>query len=112
MPSLTIEIGSHGQRWTINQMRIRLAQMLAGLNGDQEITFSFVGTMPEYRPAIMEHNPWVDGLRADDFKPESSHTTLIDLIARESHGRLSSIVFGVQREVPQESVPLEPTSNE
>jgi len=50
MSKLLIRIDNHDQPYTVSEMRKRLAQVLSKLNGDQEVAFTFVATLPEYRP--------------------------------------------------------------
>lgn len=51
MSKLNINIESGGQEYTVSEMRIRLAQVLSKLNGDQKVTFSFRAELSDYRPA-------------------------------------------------------------
>jgi hypothetical protein len=51
MSQLLIHVESHEQRYTVSQMRRRLAQVLSKLRGDQEVTFTFNATFESYQPA-------------------------------------------------------------
>jgi hypothetical protein len=51
MSKLTICIENHDQKYTVSEMRRRLAQVLSKLSGDQEVSFSFVATLENYKPA-------------------------------------------------------------
>jgi len=50
MSKLTIRIENHEQTYTVSEMRKRLAQVLSKLNGDQEVTFTFVANLEHYSP--------------------------------------------------------------
>lgn len=50
MPNLTINLDNGGQSMTVSQMRKRLAQVLSGLRGDQEVSFGFTARLPHYAP--------------------------------------------------------------
>lgn len=97
MSKLVIVVENHQQKYTVSEMRRRLAQVLSKLNGDQEVSFTFSATLENYQPASdastnfatnMEkynklspeqkhntmhpvlgapYNPWVSGFRAEDL---------------------------------------------
>ena len=48
MAKVTIVLENHGEKYTVRDMRRRLAQVLCRLNGDQEVSFHFVATMENY----------------------------------------------------------------
>lgn len=52
MPKLVINIENHQQKYTVSEMRRRLAQVLSKLQGDQEVTFSFRASLENYQPEI------------------------------------------------------------
>ena len=51
MSKLNINIEHYAPEYTVSEMRIRLAQVLSKLNGDQTVTFSFRAELPDYKPA-------------------------------------------------------------
>ena len=51
MSKLNINIENHEQKYTVSEMRKRLAQVLSKLNGDQPATFSFRAELTDYTPA-------------------------------------------------------------
>jgi hypothetical protein len=51
MSKLTIRIDNHDQHYTVSEMRKRLAQVLSKLQGDQDVTFTFVANLENYKPA-------------------------------------------------------------
>lgn len=57
MSKLTIIVTNHDmvnnreQKYTVSEMRRRLAQVLSKLSGDQEVSFSFRATLENYEPA-------------------------------------------------------------
>lgn len=59
MSKLTIRIENHEQKYTVSEMRRRLAQVLSKLNGDQEVSFTFVAQLEHYTPAprVCAKNP-------------------------------------------------------
>ncbi len=50
MATITIQIDNHEQKFTVGEMRRRLAQVLSKLNGDQIVTFSFNARLENYTP--------------------------------------------------------------
>jgi hypothetical protein len=50
MAKLNINIESHEQKYTVSDMRKRLAQVLSKLDGDQPVTFSFRAELTDYQP--------------------------------------------------------------
>jgi Ribonuclease G/E len=51
MSKLTIRIENHQQKFTVSEMRKRLAQVLSKLEGNQEVSFTFVATLESYQSA-------------------------------------------------------------
>jgi hypothetical protein len=113
MPSLTLNVGSNGQLWTVDQMRRRLTEVLAGLNGDQDISFTFIGVIDNYErrttmPSILGapygeigSSPirgglwgYADQLEDEISKARADHAMLVDAISKESYGGLGCVVFG------------------
>jgi hypothetical protein len=72
MASLTIRIENHKQKFTVSEMRIRLAQVLSKLNGDQEVSFTFVAQLDDYKPA-----------RRSAFYPQHASTHSVTAELRE-----------------------------
>ena len=50
MSKLNINIDNHGQKYTVSEMRKRLAEVLSKLDGEQEVTFAFRADLPDYKP--------------------------------------------------------------
>jgi len=67
MPTVNIVVASNGQKWTVSELRSRLAQVLSYLNPDQEVTFSFSAMLPDYQRATSK--PAVLGAPYDLSKP-------------------------------------------
>jgi len=42
MHRITVEVGSHGVVTTVSEMRKRMAKILSGMDGNQEVFFTFV----------------------------------------------------------------------
>lgn len=64
MSKLTIHIENHEQKYTVSEMRRRLAQVLSKLNGDQIVSFTFDATLANYqsfdsRPSGPKSGIWV-----------------------------------------------------
>jgi hypothetical protein len=53
MHRITIEAGSHGVVTTVSEMRKRLAKILAPMQGDQEVFFTFVAHLEPRRPTVI-----------------------------------------------------------
>ena len=51
MGRIVIRIDNYGQKYTVSQMRMKLAQALAKLDGGQECTFNFTAALDNYSPA-------------------------------------------------------------
>ena len=51
MGRIVIRIDNYGQKYTVSQMRMKLAQALAKLDGAQECTFNFTASLDNYKPA-------------------------------------------------------------
>jgi hypothetical protein len=64
MSQLNINIGSHGDRMTVREMRKRLAKVLAQLHGTQEVSFNFSANLENYRSPA--HNPTMRDARNKD----------------------------------------------
>ena len=50
MSNLRLHVESHEQKYTVSEMRKRLAQVLSKLDGDQEVTFTFAASLEHYEP--------------------------------------------------------------
>lgn len=70
MPLITIRIDDHGETMTVREMRRRLAQILSKLDGDHQVSFSFVARLDYSQPSQTEcHHPW-------GFNPTYGHTEI------------------------------------
>lgn len=71
MSKLNINIENHEQKYTVSEMRRRLAQVLSKLNGDQEVTFTFTCTLKHYQPAAVAASTHsvIAEMREDNPKP-------------------------------------------
>ena len=70
MSKLLIRIDNHDQPYTVSEMRKRLAQVLSKLNGDQEVSFTFVATLEHYQPERHLTMPAILGMPYDLSKAE------------------------------------------
>ena len=52
MAHITISAGTNGEKTTVSEMRRRLARVLAKLDGNQEVSFSFAASCEHYRVAV------------------------------------------------------------
>jgi hypothetical protein len=50
---LSIHLDNHDQKYTVSEMRRRLAQVLSKLHGTAEVSFSFDAVLPSYEPPIV-----------------------------------------------------------
>ena len=64
MAKIVINIDNHDQKYTVSEMRRRLAQVLSKLDGGHEVSFSFTATLENYQPAreCIHPNGFRDGI--------------------------------------------------
>ena len=51
MAKITLHFDNHEQPYPVSEMRKVLGQLLANLNGNQGVTFSFMATLEDYHTA-------------------------------------------------------------
>ena len=59
MSRVVMHLSNHGNRFTVREMRRRLASLLSKLDGDQEVIFDFQAVLENYRtiPTISDSTP-------------------------------------------------------
>jgi len=70
MSKLLIRVDNHDQPYTVSEMRKRLAQVLSKLNGDQEVSFTFVATLENYSPVSTYGEKYHENLMQTAFYGE------------------------------------------